>query len=160
MRYGITGHMDLTPQTVTLVSSEISAALASVPPAELIGVSCLAAGADTLFARAVLDLGGALHVVLPSEDYGARKVKPQHRAEFDDLLRRALRVRTMPFETAGREAYEAANEAVLASIDRLIAVWDGRSPVDRGGTAAVVSEAGRRGIPVRIVWPDGARRAG
>src|SRR6185312_664959 len=109
-----------------------------------------------LFARAVLDLGGALHVVLPSEDYRARKVKPPHRAEFDELVRRALRVRTMPYGTAGREAYEAANEAVLTSIDRLIAVWDGRSPVDRGGTASVVQEAGRRGIPVQVVWPDGA----
>jgi hypothetical protein len=160
VRYGITGHMDLTPHTVALVDREIRAALADVPPPELIGVSCLAAGADSLFARAVLELGGALHVVLPSEDYRARKVKPPHRAEFDDLVRRALRVRTMPYGTAGREAYEAANEAVLTSIDRLIAVWDGRSPVDRGGTAADVHEAGRRGIPVQIVWPDGARRAG
>ena len=32
--------------------------------------------------------------------------------------------------------------------------------LDAEGFAAVVQEAGRRGIPVRIVWPDGARRAG
>jgi hypothetical protein len=160
VRYGITGHMDLTPHTVALVDREIREALSAVPPVELIGVSCLAAGADSLFARAVLDLGGALHVVLPSEDYQARKVKPGHRPEFDRLVRRALRVRTMPYETAGREAYEAANDAVLTSIDRLIAVWDGGSPADRGGTAAVVQEAGRRGIPVEVVWPHGARRAG
>ena len=160
MRYGITGHMDLTPNTVALVDRVIRDVMSAVPAAELIGVSCLAAGADTLFARAVLDLGGALHVVLPSQDYQARKVKPDQRPEFDELVRHALRVHTMPYDTAGPEAYEAANETVLASIDRLIAVWDGRWPVARGGTAAVVQEAGRRGIPVEIVWPDGARRAG
>jgi hypothetical protein len=160
VRYGITGHMDLTPRTAALVDSAIRDALSAVPAAELIGVSCLAAGADTLFARAVLELGGALHVVLPSQDYQARKVKPEHRAVFDDLLRRALRVRIMPYDTAGPEAYEAANQTVLAAVDRLIAVWDGRSPAARGGTAAVVQEAGRRGLPVEIVWPDGARRAG
>src|SRR5205809_7919730 len=105
--------MDLTPQTAALVDREIREVLRAVPAAELIGISCLAAGADSLFARAVLDLGGALHVVLPSEDYRRAKVRPEHRAEFDELTRRALRVRTMPFPTAGRDAYEAANEAVL-----------------------------------------------
>jgi hypothetical protein len=64
----------------------------------------------------------------------------------------------MPHETANRAAYEAANEAMLGTIDLLVAVWDGRSPVDQGGTAAVVEQARERGVAVAIVWPPGARR--
>jgi hypothetical protein len=35
----------------------------------LVGISCLADGADQLFARAVVDMGGALEVVIPAERY-------------------------------------------------------------------------------------------
>src|SRR6266545_2422608 len=81
-----------------------------------------------------------------------------HAQQFDELLRRAHVTRVMPFAHANREAYEAANETVLSSCDQLVAVWDGQSPADKGGTAAVVAEARDRGLPVEIIWPDGARR--
>lgn len=45
---------------------------------------------------------------------------------FDEPVARAAEVRVMEFEEAGREAYEAANEARLGSADRLVAVWDGQ----------------------------------
>jgi hypothetical protein len=48
-----------------------------------VGVTCLACGADQLFAHAVLDVGGAVEVVLPAADYRERKVKPANTAEFD-----------------------------------------------------------------------------
>ena len=90
-------------------------------------MSCLARGADQIFARCVLDAGGALEVVLPAADYRARKVGPDNRAEFDDLLD-AASVRTMPFAESGREAYMAAGEHVLTTVEEIIAVWDGNPP--------------------------------
>jgi hypothetical protein len=41
-------------------------------------VSCIAAGADALFAEAVLGVGGRLVVVVPSRDYRQAKVKGEH----------------------------------------------------------------------------------
>jgi hypothetical protein len=124
----------------------------------LIVISCVARGADSIFAQAVLDAGGKLAVVLPSADYRERKVKPDHAAQFDDLVRRAATVRVMAFEEANRAAYEAANRVLLSSCDRLFAVWDGQAGMDKGSTASVVAEARERGVPVEIIWPAEAAR--
>ncbi|WP_051187919.1 hypothetical protein [Nocardia tenerifensis] len=151
--------MNITESTMPLVYEEIRKLLATVgDPAELAGVSCIARGADSVFAQAVLDAGGRLEVVLPSRNYRERKVKPDHAPQFDDLLARADTVRVMDFEDAGREAYEAANEALVSTCDQLIAVWDSQ-PSEKGGTGTVVDLASTKGIPVVILWPEGAERA-
>ncbi|MGW4424942.1 hypothetical protein [Streptosporangium sp. NPDC004631] len=157
VRIGVTGHMNLTPDTARLVSDVLRSRLAEVTD-EVTGVSCIARGADSLFADAVLGVGGTLEVVLPSRDYRDTKVKPDHAEQFDRLLGRAAQVRVMDFDHAGREAYVAANEAMLGSIAELVAVWDGEPSMDAGGTADVVAEAGRRGVRVTVIWPEGAAR--
>jgi hypothetical protein len=158
VRIGVTGHMNLSEQSVPLVADAIRAYLTALGQSGLVGVSCLARGADSVFAQTVVDLGGALEVVLPSADYRQNKVKPDHAAQFDDLIGKASTVRTMPFESANRDAYAAANEAVLTSIDQLVAVWDGQPSPDKGGTAGAVEEAKQRGVHVQVIWPLGASR--
>jgi hypothetical protein len=93
-----------------------------------------------------------------SGDYRERKVRPADLATFDDLLSRASHVQEMPFPEANKEAYEAANQALLTSADRLLALWDGR-PSDGAGTADVVEHARSLGLPIDIVWPEGTQRA-
>lgn len=157
----VTGHMDLTDETVPLIKDALRTLLASYPPAELAGISCIAAGADSLFAEAVLNAGGRLVVIIPSRDYRQTKVKPAHAATFDRLVESAAEVHTVPHETANRGAYEAANKVLLERADRLVAVWDGAPPSGKGGgTADVVVEARAAGIPVDVVWPAGAARRG
>ncbi len=140
VRIGITGHSNLTDDT-----------------AELVGVTCLARGADQVFARVVLELGGSLEVVLPAADYRDRKVKPDNAAEFDGLIANAS-VHTMPFTESNRDAYMAASEHVLSIVDKLVAVWDGGPSGGHGGTADVVEAAGKRGLDVTVVWPERAAR--
>ncbi|GAA3746716.1 hypothetical protein GCM10022402_27800 [Salinactinospora qingdaonensis] len=72
-------------------------------------------------------------------------------------MRSAL-VRYMPYRTAGRTAYEAANSTILGNIDRLFAVWDGHPADGKGGTGDTVETAHAKGVPVEIIWPEGARR--
>ncbi|MGH3328714.1 MAG: hypothetical protein ACRDPT_13125 [Streptomycetales bacterium] len=158
-RIGITGHSNLTDATADLVHAALRDALTLYAGAELVGVTCLARGADQIFARAVLDVGGRVEVVLPAADYREEKVKPDNRAEFDELLIRAACVRYMPFLTSGREAYMAAGEEVLKSTDRLMAVWDSGPSGGLGGTADVVEHVRRAGTPVDVIWPDGAERS-
>lgn len=157
VRIGVTGHSNLTDSTAELVAEELRKILAD-QPGHLVGVTCLARGADQIFARVVLDLGGAIEVVLPAADYRERKVKPDNAAEFDSLIANAS-VHTMPFTESNRDAYMAASEHVLSIVDKVVAVWDGGPSGGHGGTADVVDAARNRGLDVTVIWPEHAARA-
>ncbi|MCI2416855.1 hypothetical protein MOQ72_05410 [Saccharopolyspora sp. K220] len=157
-RIGITGHSNLTAGSIPLVLKALEAELAAYREQQLTGVSCLARGADQIFARVVLDAGGSLEVVLPAADYRERKVKPDNTAEFDELIGKATTVHTMPFAKSNSDAYMAASEHILGSVDAMIAVWDGQPAGGHGGTGDVVQAARERSVPVTVVWPDGAER--
>ncbi len=155
----VTGHMDLTDETVPLVRDALRALVAQHRGEQLVGVSCIARGSDTLFAEAVLEAGGSLVVVIPSEDYRERKVKPDHAPVFDRLVAAAGEVLVMSHATADRAAYESANAVLLERGERLVAVWNGQPPGAKGGgTADVVVAAREAGMPVDVVWPEGAAR--
>lgn len=80
---------------------------------------------------------------------------------FDRLLEAAAEILVLPRDRAGRQAYEAANTVLIERADRLVAVWDGEPPTGRGGgTADTVLEARAAGLPVDVVWPEGAARGG
>lgn len=157
----VTGHMDLTDDSVPLVRDALRETLKPYAAAGgLTGVSCIAKGADSLFAEVVLELGGQLVAVIPSKDYRQNKVKPDHAAAFDRLTHAAAEVVVLDNETANRAAYEAANRVLLQRADRLVAVWNGEPPSGKGGGSAdTVIEARAAGVPVDVVWPDGAARA-
>ncbi|MFI1759386.1 hypothetical protein [Streptomyces sp. NPDC020571] len=164
----VTGHMDLTDESVPVVRAALDELLdryrdRGQGPGSgktLVGLSCIAKGADSLFAEAVLAAGGRLVVVVPSRDYRHSTVEPGGAPLFDRLVEAADEVVVLPRERADRQAYEAANALLLERADRLVAVWNGEPPSGRGGgTADVVLAARKAGIPVDVVWPDGAARA-
>ncbi len=157
MRVGITGHSNLSAGSVPVVADAIRAELATLD-GPITGVSCLARGADQVFAQVIVETGAALHVVLPAADYRERKVKPANRAAFESLVERAENVDVLAFETSNREAYEAANKTILSTVDVLFAVWDGQPPDGRGGTGDTVRLARESGVPVMVLWPDGVAR--
>ncbi|MFG2721975.1 hypothetical protein ACGFW5_27350 [Streptomyces sp. NPDC048416] len=155
----VTGHMDLDPGTIGPVRAQLRELLAEFSPG-LVGRSCLAPGADTVFAQEVLALGGTLCAVIPSRDYRDAEVGAADRSVFDALRAAAEDVAVMPYEHAGRAAYEAANRRLLQGADRLVAVWDGGAPTGRGGgTADTVAEARAAGVRVDVLWPPGSLRA-
>ncbi|MEU9113181.1 hypothetical protein AB0D04_15700 [Streptomyces sp. NPDC048483] len=155
----VTGHMDLTAATVPKVRAALRALLGRHAPDGLVGISCIAKGADAVFAEETVAAGGRLVVVLPSRDYRERVVGADHAETFDRLVKAAAEVIVMPARTADRAAYEAANRELLTRADRLVAVWDGSPPSGAGGgTADTVAEARRAGLDVTVVWPDGAER--
>ena len=121
-------------------------------------VSALTEGADRRVAHLGLELGYRLHVVLPLEacDYEREFDGLASGREFHTLLEAASRVEqaTTPPPVFHVEAYAAAGRRIVALSDVVIAVWDGRPPRGRGGTAEVVAAAGRAGVPV--VWVSAA----
>jgi hypothetical protein len=65
----------------------------------------------------------------------------------------------MPFAESSRDAYMAASEHVLSTVDSMIAVWDGGPSGGHGGTADVVEAARKQELDVTVVWPNGAARS-
>jgi len=141
---------------VILVGNAIRAALA-VHTTEVTGLSCLADGADQIFARALIDAGGRLEAVIPAEQYRDSLPEDAH-AEYDELLALAVAVHRLPFTESTPESHMAASKLMVDQASELYAVWDGRPARAFGGTADVVAYARERGLPVRVIWPDGARR--
>jgi hypothetical protein len=124
---------------------------------ELTGLSSLADGADQIFARAIIDVGGRIEVIVPAALY--RDGLPEEaRPEYDRLLVLAAEIHRMPFGESSSESHMAASEFMIDHADELYAVWDGQPARGYGGTADVVAYARQRGIPVRVIWPEGAER--
>jgi hypothetical protein len=157
VRVGITGHRGLPSQTERLVEIALRSAVDSYHADRLVGVSALADGADQLFARAVLDHGGELEVIVPAEKYREGLPDACH-ASYDELFARARHVHRLDYVESDEQAHMAASELMLAMVNGLLAVWDGQASRGYGGTADVVAAARQRGVPVRVIWPDGARR--
>jgi hypothetical protein len=155
-RIAISGHRGLPALTERLVDHALRAALAERAP-DVTGLSCLADGADQVFARAVTDLGGTLEAVIPAAEY-REKLSADSHADYDELFARAVAVHRLPFTESTPESHMAASKLMVDEADELYAVWDGKPARSYGGTADVVAYAREHGIPVRVIWPDGAQR--
>ena len=158
MRIAISGHRGLPAATERLIDQAIRDHLARYAASDrIVGISALADGADQIFARAVLDLGGQLEVIVPASRYRDGLPESAHDT-YDALLSAAAAVDRLGYVESTEDAHMAASRAMLDRAEHLFAVWDGKPARGYGGTADVVAEARRRAIPVTVIWPDGASR--
>jgi len=156
LRVGITGHRGLADETTGLITERLRQELHDLD-GTLVGVSMLAEGPDSIFADEVLHQGGQLHVVIPASHY-REELPAAHHPTYDRLLAQATDVERLDYTDSTEEAHMAGSETMLDDIDLLLAVWDGQPARGYGGTADVVHAAEERGIPVRVLWPEGATR--
>lgn len=154
-RIGVTGHQALPAAAIDFITRGIRAVLSTYE--DVWGYSCLAAGADQLFATEVLAAGGKLHVVLPSAGYAAT-LHGVDSIRFRRLLAAASDTTELCFPAPGAPAYHAAGRLIAEISDVLIAVWDGQAARGEGGTADIVAHARGLDRDVRIVWPPGVTR--
>ena len=117
-------------------------------------MTSLAVGADTLFAEAVLEAGGALEVVVPFEGYEEKFAAGRDREEYRRLLDRAARVEVLGRADSDEEAYYAAGRRVADLSDLLFLVWDGRPAAGLGGTGDIASYARRARKPFVHLNPE------
>jgi hypothetical protein len=158
-RVAVSGHRGITPEVSGLIRDGIDSALAELAPngTDLIGLTCLADGADQIFASAVMDRGGSIEVIVPSDGY--REALPDTaKPVYDELISQASKVRYCDHRESTPTAHMDASRLMLDTAEHLIAVWDGKPARGYGGTADVVQDAHNRGLPVSIVWPTGAFR--
>lgn len=153
---GITGHQRLTSNTEDLIARAIDRRLRKIQA--LVGISCLAKGADQVFAERVLTVGGKLIVILPATQYASTFEDGSVREHYYALLAQAGEVICLPFIEPSEEAYWAAGKEVVNRCSLLLAVWNGQPSGGLGGTADVVAYAREQNRPTIIVWPRGAKR--
>jgi hypothetical protein len=125
----------------------------------LTGVSCLAEGADQLFAQQIVDAGGALIGVVPCAGYEATMDTPEGLAAYQGYLSDAAGLVRLDFAQPTEEAFWEAGKSVVDRSDVLVAVWDGAGARGLGGTADVVEYAREQGKEVVVIWPEGVTRA-
>lgn len=154
MRIGITGHQTLRGELGwEWIDAQIREILASWCPA-CVGITSLAVGADQHFAKIVLDLGGAIEVVVPFPGYETRFGNENDRTAYHKLLGAARAVHTLQrVEDDDQRSYLAAGQQVVDRSDLILAVWDGKPAVGLGGTADIVTYAGSRGKKVIQINP-------
>lgn len=157
MQIAITGHRELPEPTMNLVNAAIRQWLAGHTDTALVGLTCLADGADSIFAQAVLDASGSLVVVVPAAEY-RDGLPAEHHPGYDALISRAAEVVRLGHRESTPQSHMDASMHMLGRADRLLAVWDGEPARGYGGTADVVEAAKQRGVPVTVIWPDGASR--
>ena len=137
------------------------------------GYGALAAGADILFAEALIDRGAELNVVLPIDVASFREISvmqpggPDWVARFERCLAGASSVTIanedwVPGDTSVFRygSTMAAGMAVLRSqfLDAPViqtAIWDGVAPNGPGGTGEDVVAWSRLGLAQRIITPAG-----
>jgi hypothetical protein len=177
---GVTGHRKLRADantstiatTLDALFADLSRALREVAQHEapffskaapVLRTVCMAAeGADLLGAQAARAAGSAIVCVLPfpfdeyARDFSSSTTANAARSLFEGADARLI----LPGERAEHaRSYERANEVILANIDLLVAVWDGKRASGRAGTGDVVQSAIFRKIPVIVIAPDRAEEA-
>ncbi|MDA8371522.1 MAG: hypothetical protein M0026_16895 [Nocardiopsaceae bacterium] len=155
-RIAITGHRGLSTDVERAVDIAVRAHIGPLGAA-VVGLSCLADGADTVFARAVVDAGAPLEAVVPAEGYRGALSSP-HRPVYDELLAAAVLVHRLPYVESTSSAHMDAGRYMVDHCDELVAVWDGRPARGPGGTADIVGYAREQQRPIVVIWPEGARR--
>jgi hypothetical protein len=177
---GVTGHRKLRAEantstiaaTLDALFANLSRALREAAQHEsrffssaapVLRTVCMAAeGADLLGMQAARAAGSAIVCVLPfpfdeyARDFSSPTAANAARSLFEGADARLI----LPGERAEQaRSYERANEVILANIDLLVAVWDGKRAGGRAGTGDVVQSAISRKIPVIVIAPDRAEEA-
>ncbi len=154
---GITGHQNLPDQAIDFINQEITSVLHRFDDA-FVGTSSLAVGADQVFAEAVLQANGRLHVVIPCHGYEATFSDDKSLRAFFRLLESAEIVEVLPYDRPSEDAFLAAGYRVVELSDILVAVWDGLEAKGKGGTADVVHYARDCQKELFVIWPSGLTR--
>ena len=154
---GVTAHRDLVAGEISGIEKKVHAFFQDLrkdfPDLTLQLLTPLAEGGDQLAARVALSLGIPLIVVLPMEqdDYQQDFTSEKTLSEFRSLLSAATQVITLPQVTANefsapgdRKAerdrqYAQVGVFISNHCQVLLALWDGKSGRELGGTGQVLS---------------------
>jgi hypothetical protein len=143
--FGVTGHRDLREEDIFELEKKVKEIFINFQKKyahiDIIVISALAQGADTLVARVAKKLDLKLHIILPyDETLYIQNFSSQEKEEFAILKSYASRVEVdeCDFEVQGNECYTKLAQRIVRDVNILLALWDGKDNNKSGGTAEVV----------------------
>ena len=144
MKVAISGHQDLgTPETTAWVENALEKALSTIKITK--GYTCLAVGADQMFAKALNKRGVPYVAVLACSEIESSFQTAESVAAFRELLSHASGTIKLTHVAPSEKAYFDAGKMVVDKSDVLIAIWNGQPAKGLGGTGDVVSYALAKG---------------
>ena len=143
MNIGITGHQELDQDSLwSWVKSELLVIIKDLAENknEIVGISCLAIGADQLFAKLILSIDGQLLAIIPFSDY-EKTFKNNDLDNYKNVLKLAFKIEVLPKQSSNEESFFTAGKRVVELSDIILAVWDGKKAEGLGGTGDIVAYA-------------------
>jgi len=145
-RIGIVGHRFIPDDNVLrYVTQEITSILdgfCGLYP-DLIALSAIAEGADTIFAEAALALGMPLEIIRPYQSYHSDFSTVSARNRYSILCAASCREIVLSHTSRSDEAYKNAMNLVVTQSDLLVVVWDGYPAMAICGTSHAVDNVVR-----------------
>jgi hypothetical protein len=151
---GFTGHRRI--HHADTIAGALRSELAALQKlgGELIAISSIAVGADTIFAEEVIRAGIKWIVILPmARELFRDDFTPEEWTRAERLIAQAAEVRTL----RGKErpqVYVDGGKATVDESDFLFAVWDGKPAQGPGGTAEVLAYAKMLGRAITVFRED------
>jgi hypothetical protein len=124
------------------------------------GWTCLAAGADQLFAERIIAHGHVHIAVVPFDGYEHVFASSDARSKYERLLSQSRVVELKLNNLPHQEAFLRSGQYVVNSVERMIFIWDGEEAIGRGGTGDIVSYATARKKSVAILNPVSCLKEG
>ena len=143
-RIGIVGHRYLANKdTIAFVSSACSAFLKQFQAEHknVVALSALAEGADTLFAEAAVALHIPLQIVRPFQEYATDFSILSAKNSYERLRLSASNETSLEYIGRSNDAYLAGMHWIVDRCNLLVAVWDGSPAKGLGGTGDAVERA-------------------
>jgi hypothetical protein len=150
MKVGVTGHQDREGIQWSWVKRTVRIELGKLQNVQK-ALSCLAGGADQVFAEAALSLSIPVVAVVPLNGY-ERFFDGPALANYRRLLAHCELVQ-LGWEGDPERAFFEAGKFVADNCDLLFAVWDGESAEGLGGTGDVVKYAKERRCAIVCINP-------
>ena len=140
---GITGHQNLGDQeAISWVKENLAQEIQKQKITT--GLTCLAIGADQLFAQILDGFQIPYIAVVPCEKYDETFVKEPDRENYHQYLANAKESIKLDFPFPSEQAFYEAGKYVVDHSDVLFAVWNGKAAKGLGGTGDVVEYAKKK----------------
>lgn len=140
MKVGITGHQNIgSEDTVKWVKRSLENIVTNSKIDE--GYTCLARGADQIYAQILIEHNVPYTAIIASADYEQTFDSAEYRAAYIDYLQHAAQVIILDHKEATEQAFYDAGEMLVDNSDYIVAVWNGLKAKGLGGTGDIVEYA-------------------
>jgi hypothetical protein len=157
---GLIGHADLPEAATPALQRLMLRALVEWVPSGGHVVLRAGVGAPLVFARAAVQRGVPIELVLPVWQGEVTVVVEGRRGSVAELMLAARKVEMVPVVRDDPDSWAAMERAWVAQCGRVLAAWDGLPGDEQDLTADLVAYTRARGGAVGVVWPEGAVRSG